>query len=92
MGSSKTVTVPIHEAKSTLSQLVRRAAAGEPIYIGAYGRPEAVLMPLDKRTRKKPVSEAIGCMKGEIWAAEDFDAPLPGELLAAFGYNTEREN
>jgi prevent-host-death family protein len=91
MSSIETLTIPIHEAKSTLSQLVRRAASGEFIYIGAYGRPEAVLVPIDKLTQKKPVSKAIGCMKGEIWAAEDFDAPLPGELLTAFGYDTERE-
>jgi prevent-host-death family protein len=88
MDNIESVTIPIHEAKSTLSQLVKRAAAGELIYIGAYGRPEAVLMRAGKLTGKKPVGEAIGCMKGKIQMAGDFDAPLPEELLTTFGYGS----
>jgi prevent-host-death family protein len=91
MDNIESVTIPIHEAKSTLSQLVKRAAAGELIYIGAYGKPEAVLMRAGKLGGKKPVSEALGCMKGKIRMAEDFDAPLPEELLTAFGYDPEEE-
>jgi hypothetical protein len=30
-------TVSIHEAKTNFSKLVKRAAAGEKIYIGSYG-------------------------------------------------------
>lgn len=41
--------IPIHQAKSQLSKLVRRAHAGEVIYLGAYGRPEAVLAPVPVR-------------------------------------------
>jgi DNA-damage-inducible protein J len=26
--------------------------------------------------KKRPVSEAYGCMKGKIWMSDDFDAPL----------------
>ena len=40
-----TEIVSMHTAKSTLSQLVKRAAAGEPVYIGAYGRAEVKLVP-----------------------------------------------
>jgi prevent-host-death family protein len=83
--------IPIHEAKSTLSQLVKRAAAGERIYIGGYGKAEAVLVSVDSIPRKKPVSEAYGCMKGKIWMADDFDAPLSGEILEAFGYTGEEQ-
>ena len=36
--------VPMHQAKSSLSQLVKRAADGETIFIGGYGRAEAVLI------------------------------------------------
>ena len=36
--------VSMHTAKSTLSQLVKRAAAGEVVYIGAYGRAEVKLV------------------------------------------------
>lgn len=39
-----TVIVPMHLAKSSLSQLVKRAANGETIFIGRYGRAEAALV------------------------------------------------
>ena len=37
--------VSMHQAKSTLSQLVKRAATGETILLGAYGKAEAKLVP-----------------------------------------------
>jgi antitoxin (DNA-binding transcriptional repressor) of toxin-antitoxin stability system len=87
-------TIPIHKAKSTLSQLVKRAAAGETIYIGGYGRAQAMLISLDganeaKRQKRK---EFMGCMKGQIFMAEDFDAPLPKDMLEAFGYTDGETN
>jgi prevent-host-death family protein len=81
--SEVSVTVPIHEAKTTLSQLVRRAAAGEIIYIGAYGKPEAVLVSVSGVNRKKPVSEAFGCMK-HIALPEGWNDPLPEEIIESF--------
>jgi antitoxin (DNA-binding transcriptional repressor) of toxin-antitoxin stability system len=84
-------TIPIHKAKSTLSQLVKRAAAGEIIYIGGYGKAEAALLSLanadtvDVQKRKK----FLGCMKGRINIVGDFDEPLPKEILEAFGYTDE---
>lgn len=47
-----TDVVPIYEAKTNLSKLVKRAGAGETIYIGAYGHAEAVLAPVPVR---KPI-------------------------------------
>jgi antitoxin (DNA-binding transcriptional repressor) of toxin-antitoxin stability system len=85
-------TIPIHKAKSTLSQLVKRAAAGEIISIGGYGKAEALLVSTDALPKKKPISEAFGCMKGQIFMADDFDAPLPKDLLEAFGYTDEEPN
>lgn len=41
-----TDVVPISEAKANLSKLVKRANAGEVIYLGAYGRPDAILAPV----------------------------------------------
>lgn len=41
--------VPISEAKANLSKLVKRASAGEVIYLGAYGRPDAILAPVPAR-------------------------------------------
>lgn len=47
-----TDVVPIYEAKTNLSKLVKRANAGETIYIGAYGHAEAILAPIPVR---KPI-------------------------------------
>ena len=48
--------VPISEAKTNLSKLIKRAQAGETIYLGAYGQVQAVLGPVPAR---KPISIGI---------------------------------
>lgn len=40
---------PIHQAKTQLSKLVKRARSGEVIYLGAYGHAEAILAPVPAR-------------------------------------------
>ena len=70
----------VHEAKTHLSRLIDRAAAGEEIIIARAGRPVARLGPLTAVTRpRRP-----GLLKGKIRMSKDFDAPLPAELLSAF--------
>jgi prevent-host-death family protein len=70
-------TVNLYEAKTSLSKLVDRAAAGEDIIIIAKaGKPKARLVPLADRALRKP-----GGWEGEVWVAEDFDEPLPPEIL-----------
>ncbi|GHU00098.1 hypothetical protein FACS1894142_8160 [Spirochaetia bacterium] len=76
-------TIPIHEAKSTLSQLVKRAAAGEAIYIGGYGKAQAVLVAADSIPKKRPISEAFGCMK-HVALPEGWDDPLPDDVIESF--------
>lgn len=71
----------LYDAKTSLSQLVDRAAAGEEIVIAKAGRPLARLVPLDSRG----VPRRPGAWKGQVWIADDFDAPLPPEIAAAFG-------
>lgn len=44
--------IPIHEAKSNLSKLVKRAKEGETLYIGAFGHPDAILAPVPKQKKK----------------------------------------
>lgn len=71
----------LYEAKTNLSSLVERAAEGEEIVIARAGKPVAKLVPLSRgRARRKP-----GAWKGKAKLSRDFEAPLPGELLAAFG-------
>lgn len=78
------MTLSLYDAKTKLSALVDRAAAGEEIVISKYGRPCARLVPLKKTTNRRP-----GRAKGKIWMAADFDAPLPDHLLDAFNHPTE---
>ena len=84
----KNNTIPIHEAKSNLSKLIKRAAAGETIYIGAYGRPEAAIVSTDSLPVKKPVGEAFGCLRGIIDLPKGWDDPLPDDIIDLF-YNSK---
>jgi prevent-host-death family protein len=73
--------IGMHEAKSSLSQLVQRAAKGEVIFIGPHGKAEAKLVPLESKAHFR---RRIGILKGRLNVAEDFDAPLPPDVLASF--------
>lgn len=73
-------TVNIHEAKTHLSELLRRVAAGEEIIIARAGKPIARLLPFDQpRAPRVP-----GTAKGLIELCDDFDDPLPEEILREF--------
>lgn len=58
--------ISIYEAKTNLSKLVKKAQAGETIYIGAFGNPQAVIAPIPAH---RPV--IIGLLKGKSKAAYD---------------------
>jgi len=72
-------TVNIHEAKTQLSRLIERVCAGEEIIIARSGKPVARLAPLAPRRPRR-----LGLLKGKIWVAKDFNAPLPDDLLDLF--------
>jgi prevent-host-death family protein len=74
-------TINIHAAKTHFSTLVQEAAAGEEIIIAKAGLPMARLAPLEKMNVRK----TLGMLKGKIRVSEDFDAPLPPEILRGFG-------
>jgi len=85
----KVETIPIHEAKSNLSKLVKRAAAGETIYIGAYGKPEAILTAVsENKIRAERRKQACGCMKGKMKLPDNLEEPLPDEIIDLF-YNSK---
>jgi prevent-host-death family protein len=78
------VRVNIHQAKTHLSQLLERVEGGEEIVIARAGKPIARLIPFadDSAPRR------LGVMHGQLVVADDFDAPLPPEVLASFGVDT----
>jgi prevent-host-death family protein len=63
--------VNMHDAKSSLSRLVKRAAAGEEILIANHGKPVAMLTRIPPDRTKIPWD----IYKGTV-IADDFDAPL----------------
>jgi prevent-host-death family protein len=73
-------TVNIHAAKTQFSRLVDAAAAGEEIIIAKSGKPVARLAPLAGQRGKRK----LGTLAGKLRVPEDFDAPLPDEVLDAF--------
>jgi len=70
--------VNIHEAKTRLSQLIEAVEHGEEVIIARHNRPVARLVKISHRERKP------GGMKGRIRMSEDFDTPLPKDMLRAF--------
>lgn len=69
----------IHEAKTHLSRLLQRVAAGEEITIARAGKPIAKLIAAGPSGGRRP----MGMDRGKVWIADDFDAPNP-ELEALF--------
>ncbi len=72
--------VNIHEAKTHLSRLLQRVAAGEEVTIARAGTPVARLVAVVPQKKTRP----MGFDRGRVWVADDFDAPLPDDLLKAF--------
>jgi prevent-host-death family protein len=72
-------SVNVYEAKTHLSQLLDRAAAGEEIVIARAGRPVARLVALAEPSRRR----TPGGWRGKVSMTADFDE-LPTELDAAF--------
>ena len=72
--------VNVYEAKTHLSKLLARVMSGEEIIIAKSGTPVARLVPIEK----KSVAREPGSAKGQIIMADDFDDPLPADVLEAF--------
>ena len=71
--------VGVHEAKTHLSRLLRRVADGEEVVISRGGRPIARLVPAERTERR-----TFGRDRGVYTVPEDFDEPLPDEVLTTF--------
>ncbi len=76
-----------HEAKTQLSRLLKRVATGEEITIANRGVPVARLVPAAAAGPKRK----LGAFAGQMTIPDDFDAPLPEALLAAFEGKKQRQ-
>ena len=76
-------TINIHDAKTQFSKLIEAVGNGEEIVIAKAGKPAARLVAIGPpAAKRKP-----GSLKGQIRISDDFDAPLPDDVLAGFEGN-----
>lgn len=75
-----TQTYKIQEAKTHLSRLLQEVAAGTEVIITKKGKPMARISRIEEGSPKI----RFGVLSGKVKVSEDFDAPLPDELLLEF--------
>ena len=73
-------TVNLCDAKTRLSQVVDKAAAGEDVVVSRNGKPLVRITQLQVAKRRIQ----YGVLEGKMSIAADFDAPLPDGILAGF--------
>jgi prevent-host-death family protein len=74
------IEVGVHEAKTHLSRLLQRVAEGEEVLIKRGNEPVARLVDARVRPAKRP----LGTERGVFEVPENFDDPLPDDLLDMF--------
>ena len=74
-------SVTIQDLQRDPSALLDRVEAGERLVVSRDGRPVAELRPVAPALRGP---RPIGLAAGEFTVPDDFDAPLPDDLLRAF--------
>lgn len=79
MTKSTTVRVGVHEAKTRLSELLRLVDGGQEIEIARGGEPVAKLVPFEFHETRR-----LGIDHGVYTVPDDFDAPLPPDVLDSF--------
>jgi prevent-host-death family protein len=72
--------VNVHEAKTHFSKLLERVALGEEVVIARAGHPVAKLVPIPPEVAERHPGSA----SGDVWVSDDFDAPLPEDVLGGF--------
>lgn len=72
--------INVHDAKTHFSRLLDQAQEGTEFVIAKAGRPVARLGPLNAAPKKR----RLGLLDGKCTIPDDFNAPLPDEVLAEF--------
>lgn len=62
--------IPIHEAKTNLSKLIKQAVGGKTIYVGAFGQPQVIITAVPK---KQPIKIGIFAHKYKSGDFSDTD-------------------
>jgi len=74
--------INMHDAKTRLSQLVDKAAKGEPFIIAKAGKPVARVTAVDAPEAGKV--RRLGFLKGQMQVPEDFDRLGETEIADSF--------
>lgn len=75
-----TQTVTIRELQAHASEILAQLHAGDEVIVEDAGKPLAKISPVPAATQAKPGPRPLGCCKGQIWIAPDFDEELPAEF------------
>lgn len=75
-----TQTYNVQEAKENFPRLLEEVASGAEVIIAKEGKPLARLSRIEESVPKI----RFGVLKGKVKVPEDFDAPLPDEMLSEF--------
>ena len=73
--------VNIHEAKTKLSKLIKKAVHGEPFVIAKSGKP---MVTVSAYTPPPDPAKRLGFLKGNLEIPEDFDAMGKEAIQAMF--------
>lgn len=73
-------TYNIQEAKANLPRLLEEAASGVEVIIAKEGKPMVRMSRIEENTPKI----RFGVLRGKVKVSENFDAPLPDELISEF--------
>jgi antitoxin (DNA-binding transcriptional repressor) of toxin-antitoxin stability system len=74
-------TISLQDLQSDPSGLVARVEAGETLVVVRAGQPVAATRP---RPGAAPAPRPFGLAAGEFTVPDDFDAPLPDDILRDF--------
>ena len=72
--------VDVQHAKTHLSKILNQVAIGEEVVITKAGKPVARLLPI----AAPPRDRILGTGRGDYQVPEDFNDPLPEEVLREF--------
>ena len=71
----------LEDIKRDLSKFVKGIQCGEKLIINSFGQPVAEVKPI---TRTPPEMRPYGLCTGEFEVPDDFDDPLPDDILETF--------
>ena len=74
------MNVSVEEIEKDPGAYLHRVLEGETVVVFEKDQPVAEMRPLSKRAGKRP----IGLAKGDFVVPDDFDDPLPEDVLRSF--------